>query len=100
MSETNSPPEPPIAKPIAKTTAERMRTYRENKKAERARREAGRCKITVQVDGVTRSFEIDNGELADGFVDRRILKQWDSENAIAIAFALEQRLRKFMDGCS
>ncbi|WP_338688347.1 hypothetical protein V5279_24515 [Bradyrhizobium sp. 26S5] len=97
MSETGSPP---IARSAPRTPAERMRTYRANKKAARAREEAGRCIITAQVDGVVRKFEINKGDLADGFVERRILKQWDSEDSRAIAFALEQELKRAIDGCS
>lgn len=100
MNETDSPPEKPIARPMAKTPAERMRNYRANKKAERALREAGKCIVTAQVDGVTRRFEINKGDLADSFVERKILRQWDSEDSLAIAFALELELKKALDGCS
>lgn len=84
MTEACSP------QPAPKTPAQRMRAYR-------ARKKAGRCVITAQVDGVTRRLEIDRGQLADGFVERRILKEWDSEDSRAIAFALEQAIKKAID---
>lgn len=93
MSQADSFRETSAARPIAKTPAERMREYR-------ARKKSGRCVITAHVDGITRRLELDKGELADGLVERRILKQWDSEDSRAIAFALEQELKKAIDGCS